>query len=306
MVCIEDAAALDAAAAELDARVQAMATRAELGVSNTARNAATVLLVLQAQFDGVRAAGVHAAESSRVSFADAVEEARANGQQLRATAAAALCATPLSGIACGLDDAFTFYATGLYRTSWVVSLVPVEDYDVLSLHVLATRDADPFRCEFTGTGLKHYVPLDTATARASNVIRMVARDATGAVLQWVTQHDIQLRLSPAFASAGLLLAYELFLDGDAWTVAYSVHGVSPLAAFCLKIVIGSITGWDGNVEVRVVIVYEAQHKYNTHVYRRSGTAFKAHMCSPYLLLLVLTTAWLCHPMARGWPCHVST
>ena len=132
--------------------------------------------------------------------------------------------------------------------------MPVEDYDVLRLHVLATRDADPLCCELSGRGLKRYRynPFDTDSARASNVIHVVARGDDGAVLEWLTPRDVQLRLSPACVAGGLTLSYELCVDGDGWRVAYRVQNIDrPFTTliFDLVIVIGGVPVWDGNIKV---------------------------------------------------------
>ena len=144
--------ALGTAAAELDARAQAMANRAGVGVSTAVAGAAT-LLALQAHYCcAIHAKGEWVARWSRGRLDDAIEEAHAGHAQLHTIAAvlAAFPSAPLRAIVCGLADAWAFNAAA-FCVSWDVSLAaPLAAVYVASLHVLIS-DIDPLRCELSGT-----------------------------------------------------------------------------------------------------------------------------------------------------------
>ena len=256
--CADAAVVQDMAAANLDQNVQGMASRASAAVSAVVAGSVTALNLRDKYSMHMHGAGARAAELVRQRFDDAVELTDANAKQLRAVVALSAhmasrghCAIGVADVAMldSLGDMLAFNEAVSDSVAASLRTPAKSDVHVTCLHVLAAHDVVASLCELNGTGLERYDSSDTESARDHNAIHMVARDATGAVAEWVKSSDIHLSLLPACVSGGMFLSYELAADGEGWRITYAIGGTGSSRVFSIMIEIGFVTVRECTVKV---------------------------------------------------------
>jgi len=213
----------------LDKHVHNMTVRLEAAVAKTADAFADLMDVVVLCNNTIKARGACAITNGLESMQDAIDASFISAQQLKCYAA--LCqwsnCVPLLPLVSHMP----------VRANWLPTLLAPVNVDLNMCFVSAN---EPTLCEFSGQGLTSYYPQWQSQ---ENIIRIVVRDGSGAICNWVTNDDIHL------VFFNLNGSYNVTLHNDTWIVMYSLCNNDAQDKVEFTVQIGNFVFFKCNVQV---------------------------------------------------------